>query len=90
MSIILTACSPLAEKVTVNDVPHDGYGYTIRFNGKDIIRQQNIPAINSNKPFLTRKEAKRIGKLALSKLQRNPRELPDITIRDLDSLKISY
>jgi len=67
----------------------NGWGYKINYTGKEVIIQENIPAINQRVSFKSKKEAKRIGNLVLLKLIKSPAVFPDISIKELDSLKIS-
>lgn len=67
----------------------NGWGYKIKYDGKEVIIQENIPALNKRVSFKSKKEAKRIGNLVLLKLIKYPTVFPDISIKELDSLKIS-
>ena len=79
-----------SDKVIINRLADGRFGYEIRFHGKMFIRQSSIPAVNSNIGFITRNDAKKTGRLVLQKLQKTPADFPDVTIRELDSLKIRY
>ncbi|WP_309614636.1 DUF4907 domain-containing protein [Flavobacterium sp.] len=68
----------------------NGWGYKIKYAGKELIIQENIPAVNKKISFKSKKEAKRTGNLVLIKLIKSPSAFPDISINELDSLKISY
>lgn len=65
-----------------------GWGYELFSGEKVIIHQEIIPVIEGECPFLTRKDARKTGKLALHKLSGG--RMPVITKQDLDSLKIVY
>ena len=66
----------------------NGWGYELYSSEKVIIHQEIIPVIEGENPFLSRKDARKTGKLALRKM--NKGKLPVITEKDLDSLKIVY
>jgi hypothetical protein len=65
-----------------------GWGYELFNGGKIIIHQEIIPVIEGENPFLSRKDARKTGKLALQKLCDG--RIPLITRQDLDSLQIIY
>lgn len=85
---LFLGCKPQQNKVTTF-ATINGWGYKIKYIGKEIIIQENIPALNKQISFKTKKEAKRIGNLVLLKLIKSPAVFPDISIKELDSLKIS-
>jgi hypothetical protein len=66
----------------------NGWGYELFDGEKIIIHQDVIPVIEGNSPFLSRKDARKTGKLVLQKL--NDGKIPIITGQDLDSLRIVY
>ncbi|HEY0045445.1 MAG TPA: DUF4907 domain-containing protein [Flavobacterium sp.] len=84
------ACRPASDEVIVRKLSNGQFGYDIRFNDKIFIKQENIPAINFNTGFATDDDAKRVGELVLKKIQQNPNEFPDVSVQELDSLKIQY
>ena len=88
--VCFVACKPTLNKVAVNPLTHGGYGYTIYYQGKKFITQQNIPAINRNIGFQTRSDARKVGMLVMRRIVQKPAEFPDVTIQELDSLKIRY
>ena len=88
--LCLAGCKSTSDKVIVNRLADGRFGYEIRFGGKMFIRQNRIPAVNLNIGFTTRNDAKKTGRLVLHKLQKTPSDFPDVTIRELDSLKIQY
>lgn len=67
----------------------DQFGYQILENGKLVIDQQNIPAVQGLKKFKTREEAQRLGNHVKSLIERGIMP-PTVTLNDLDSLYISY
>jgi hypothetical protein len=66
----------------------NGWGYELYCRDKVIIHQEIIPVIEGKNPFLSRKDARKTGKLALQKWSKGG--IPVITRQDLDSLKILY
>ena len=88
--LCFAGCKSTSDKVIINRLADGRFGYEIRFHGKMFIRQSSIPAVNSNIGFITRNDAKKTGRLVLQKLQKTPADFPDVTIRELDSLKIQY
>ena len=65
------------------------YGYAIRQNGKLLIEQKHIPAIQQFKPFVNRVETERVGMLVKEKVEHEIFP-PIISVGELDSLGISY
>jgi hypothetical protein len=66
-----------------------GFGYDLLVNGKKTVHQPMIPAVQGNKSFATEQDAKAVGELAASRMRKTG-ELPTISIKELDSLKITY
>jgi|688.fasta_scaffold77032_5 hypothetical protein len=87
--LLFLSCKPAQNKVSIF-ATSDGWGYKIRNTGKVVIIQENIPALNKKKSFKSKRDAKQIGNLVLKKLIKSPNELPNISIEELDSLKIYY
>lgn len=77
---------PVYEVLAV-EVTGSGWGYQILRDGKLIIDQQQIPAIQGNQSFSTEEDAHKTGELALKKIkgQNFP---PTISIQELDSLGV--
>jgi hypothetical protein len=67
----------------------EGYGFDIYQDGKMMIHQNSIPAIQGNKAFATEEEAKAVGALMLFKVSKGIMP-PTISVEDLDSLGIKY
>lgn len=65
-----------------------GWGYDIVYKNGIYIHQPNIPAVQKNVLFSTKKEAEKVGTLVLKKIRSN--KLPTITQQELDSLNIQY
>lgn len=63
-----------------------GWGYTISFKNKIIIKQSVIPVINDTKSFSTESDALKVANLVAQKLNQNLS--PTITKNDLILLKI--
>ncbi|MFN8256615.1 MAG: DUF4907 domain-containing protein [Bacteroidales bacterium] len=63
-----------------------GWGYDILINSRTFIHQPTIPAIEGNKPFYSKKDAKKTGILVAEKIKKGHK--PTIKKKDLDSLKV--
>ncbi len=63
-----------------------GWGYTVAFKNKIIIRQSIIPVINDTKSFSTEADALKVANLVVEKL--NQKISPRVTKNDLILLKI--
>ena len=48
----------------------DGFGYAITYEGKTLIRQKSIPAIEETKPFCSRNDASKIADLVYTEVER--------------------
>lgn len=64
-----------------------GWGYQILKDGKLMINQENIPAIQGNKGFSNKEEAEKTAEFMLSKIK-NGVFPPTISIEELDSLQV--
>ena len=62
-----------------------GYGYQIIKEGKLYINQPNIPAIQGNSGFSSKKDAEKVAAYLIQKLEQQS-DLPTITKGELDSL----
>ena len=58
-----------------------GWGYRVSTHPERVIWQPFIPAIEGNKPFATRKDARRAGKMIIEKL--NEGSDPSLTAEEL-------
>ena len=67
----------------------EGFGFDIFQDGKMMIHQNSIPAIQGNKAFATEEEAKAVGALMLFKVSKGIMP-PTISVEDLDSLGVKY
>jgi hypothetical protein len=69
---------------------HMGWGYDIYKNDKLYIHQEIIPAIEGRKNFTSKDEAMRLGELVARKIKQGKGGgLPQISIEEIDSLKIT-
>lgn len=67
-----------------------GYGYEILKNDSVYIHQENIPAIEGNKTFVSQQQAEKVAQLVIYKLKNKiGGGLPVVELKDLDSLKIT-
>ena len=82
----LIACSK-KEKFQVESIKiSTGWGYTIAYKNKTIIKQTVIPVISDNKSFSTKEDALKVADLVVKKLNQNIS--PSVTKNDLILLKI--
>lgn len=65
----------------------NGFGYTVALNGKKMISQTVIPAIEGNHYFKTREDALKVGQAVLMKMLKSS-ELPTITPEEIEELNI--
>ncbi len=89
--LILTIASQKQNKPELKAITfktESGWGYRIVYRHKVIIQQENIPAITGNQSFSSENEAKRTAELVVNKLMN--KQLPYISVRELDSLKVKY
>lgn len=63
-----------------------GWGYTISYYNKILIKQTIIPAISENKSFGCEEDALKVADLVIKKLNQNTS--PSVTQNDLILLKI--
>ena len=64
----------------------NGYGYSITYNGKVLIKQDYIPAIQNTQTFCTYDDALHVSNLVKEKLYKNKN--PKISLLELKQLKI--
>jgi hypothetical protein len=64
-----------------------GWGYQILKNGKPLINQPNIPAVQGNKGFSTKEKAEKTGQFVISKIYKGQFP-PMVTTQELDSLNV--
>lgn len=65
---------------------NNGYGYSVSYNDKLLIKQDYIPCIENNHPFCNYKDAQKVANLVVEKL--NEKENPKVTISELNVLNI--
>jgi len=66
-----------------------GWAFKITRGGKDLIIQEQIPAVSGVQLFKSQSEANRIGSLMKFKIDKNIFP-PSIFLKELDSLHINY
>lgn len=81
-----TPTEPVYEIITT-ELLEKGFGYQILKDGKLIIDQQQIPAVQGNQYFSSEDAARRTGELALKKIK-DQLFPPTISIEELDSLGV--
>jgi len=64
----------------------NGWGYVIYMNGTPNIKQNRIPAIPKNMPFLTEESAKKVGEIMLQRIRN--KEIPSILQSELIELGV--
>lgn len=85
-TINATPTEPVYEIITT-ELPDKGFGYQILKDGKLIIDQQQIPAVQGNQYFSSEEAARRTGELALKKIK-DQMFPPTISTEELDSLGV--
>ena len=81
-----TIASEKYEVITIEN-PDQSYGYQILKDGKLMIDQKNIPAIQGIKGFSSKKDAEITANFAIDKIKKGSFP-PTISIDELDSLGI--
>ncbi len=66
----------------------NGFGYMIVSKGKILIKQENIPTIQEQKPFCSEKDANKIANLVKKKMIH--KESPSITLKELEQQEIHF
>lgn len=77
--------------VHVDCVPfeiHGGWGYDIVAKEKTFIHQDRIPAISGDKPFATKEDALKVGRLMLDKLKAG-KFPPAVTYQEMKNIGIT-
>lgn len=67
-----------------------GWGYEIYNKNNVFIRQENIPAIQGNKSFSSKQDAEKVGNFIMQQMIKSQKDLPAITVKQIDSLNIKY
>jgi hypothetical protein len=66
---------------------NEGWGYAILKEGRQVIRQSQIPAVQGNVSFASEADAEKTARLVVSKL--NAGDIPTITKDELTALGIA-
>ena len=70
-----------------DDLKVGGFGYDIFIFDAMYVHQPNVPAINGNRGFKTKEQAKQAGELVAYKIKNNIMP-PSVSINELDSLGV--
>ena len=65
----------------------EGWGFDIVAENRKVIHQDRIPAINHRRPFSTKEDAEKVGRLMIDKMK-NGIFPPMITTQDMQALGI--
>lgn len=76
-----------AKSKNADDVKVGGFGYDIYIFDALYVHQPNVPAINGNRGFKTKEQAKQAGELVAYKIKNNIMP-PSVSIQELDSLGV--
>lgn len=63
------------------------WGYDVHIDGQHVIRQENIPGLQTMKGFNTKEDAKKVAEFVLQKIE-NEIFPPTVSKKELDSLAI--
>lgn len=74
-------------KIHITEVAASAYGYQILQNGKVMIDQKNIPAIQGNVAFSSREDAESVANVVLQKIK-NGVFPPTISLEELKELGV--
>ncbi|KAF2511977.1 DUF4907 domain-containing protein [Flavobacterium foetidum] len=83
-----TACAKKDPLQTASFKTNSGWGYSIAYKGKILIKQSIIPVINETKSFATEEDALKVAVLVKEKLKQ--KISPTVTEKDLILLKIKF
>jgi hypothetical protein len=81
-----TLASEKYEVITTEN-PDQSFGYQILKDGKLMIDQKNIPAIQGNRGFSSKSDAEKIANFAIDKIKKGAFP-PTISVEELDSLGV--
>jgi uncharacterized lipoprotein YehR (DUF1307 family) len=84
--LLLASCKKSEPFKTESFKTTSGWGYSIAYKNKIVIRQSVIPVLSDNKSFSTKDDALKVGNLVEKKLRDGI--LPTVTKNDLILLKI--
>ena len=88
MLLFFVACTKKEVLTTAVFKTNSGWGYTIAYKEKVLIKQSVIPVISDNKSFETESDALKVADLVKQKLKQNLS--PTVTKNDLILLKIKF
>lgn len=86
MVLQFAACAKKEAFKTESYLSHSGWGYSIAYQNKIIIKQSIIPVINENNGFSSEEDALKVANLVITKLRQ--KRSPTVTKNDLILLKI--
>lgn len=86
--LLLASCKKSETFKTESFKTTSGWGYSIAYKNKIIIKQSVIPVLSDNKSFSTEDDALKVGNLVEKKLRDGI--LPTVTKNDLILLKIKF
>ncbi len=69
--------------------PGNTYGYDIYSRGRLLIHQPSIPCVQGEKGFATKKEAGKVAKLVIEKINKGIMP-PALTLKELKALGVRY
>ncbi|QLC66157.1 DUF4907 domain-containing protein [Flavobacterium sp. LPB0248] len=84
--LLFTACTKKEALTTASFKTNSGWGYTIAYKEKILIKQSVIPVISNTKSFETENDALKVADLVKQKLKENLS--PTVTKNELILLKI--
>jgi len=84
--LFFTACTKKEALISTSFKTNSGWGYTITYKEKVLIKQSIIPVINDTKSFETESDALKVADLVKQKLKQNLS--PTVTKNELILLKI--
>lgn len=86
--LVFAACTKKEVLTTAPFKTNSGWGYTIAYKEKVLIKQSVIPVISDTKSFATESDALKVADLVKEKLKNNLS--PTVTKNDLILLKIKF
>lgn len=85
-SFVLHSCETEPMTVTTFQV-NGGYGYSIKHQGRILIKQENIPAIAKVQAFCTQEDAEKTGELVKDKILNHLS--PSLSLEELKKLEVN-
>jgi uncharacterized lipoprotein YehR (DUF1307 family) len=86
--LLFAACAKKETLKTESFKTQSGWGYTISYKNKIVIKQSIIPVISDTKSFASEDDALKTADLVVQKLKHNTS--PTVTKKDLILLKIKF